>query len=190
MNKTICVFCSSSDRLKPVFYDAARELGTRIGLEGDRLVYGGTAVGLMGETARSAKENGAHVTGVIPKRIHDAGIGWDQIDEYIITTDMRERKALLSERADAFIALPGGFGTLEEILEVMTLKQLGYHQKPVLFLNTDRFYDPLLAHFDTLYAQRFAKESFRSLYFSAAHVDEAYGYIKTYQAEVSEAKWG
>jgi len=190
MNRNICVFCSSSDHLAGIYYEAAKELGTRIGREGDCLVYGGTTVGLMGATARPAKENGARVIGIIPQRIDEAGIGWQKIDEYIVTKDMRERKALLSQKADAFIALPGGFGTMEEILEVMTAKQLGYHQKAILFLNTNQFYEPLLAHFESLYAEQFAKESYRNLYFMAATVDEAYAYIKTYQAKASELKWG
>ncbi len=190
MNRNICVFCSSSDRLAPVYYETAAELGTRIAKEKDGLVYGGTTVGLMGATARAAKKNGARVIGVIPKRIHEAGIGWQGIDEYIITNDMRERKALLSEKADVFIALPGGFGTMEEILEVMTAKQLGYHQKPILFLNINQFYNPVLAHFEHLYSEQFAKESYRSLYFMAASVDEAYAYIESYKAKVSELKWG
>ncbi len=189
MSQTICVFCSSSDKVDKAYFTAATELGTRIGREGDCLVYGGTTVGLMGAVARAAKENGATITGIIPRRIHEAGIGWQDAGEYIVTAEMRERKALLSEKADAFIALPGGFGTMEEILEVMTAKQLGYHRKPILFLNTTNFYTPLLHHFERIYDQHFAKESYRSLYYVARDVKEGYEYLKQYKAEAGESKW-
>ncbi len=189
MNRNICVFCSSSDHLEPVFYKAAWELGTRIGSEGDGLVYGGTTVGLMGATARAARANGARVVGIIPERIHEAGIGWQEINEYIITSDMRERKALLSDKADVFMALPGGFGTMEEILEVMTAKQLGYHNKPIIFLNINAFYQPLLAHFETLYEQKIASPSFRKLYHVARDVEEAFSYLRTYRPQPFASKW-
>ena len=189
MNQSICVFCSSSDKVDTVYFKAAAELGKRIGREGDHLVYGGTTVGLMGAVARAAKENGAKITGIIPRRIHEAGIGWQEADAYIVTDEMRERKALMSEKADVLIALPGGVGTLEEILEVMTAKQLGYHQKAILFLNTNTFYTPLLEHFETVYRQHFAKESYRSLYFVARNTDDIYEYLENYRAEAGESKW-
>ena len=165
MNQNICVFCSSSEKVESVYNREAEELGTRIGMEKDCLVYGGTTIGLMGKVARKARENGANIIGIIPQKIHDFGIGWQEIDEYIVTKDMHQRKALIEDRADVFVALPGGFGTLEEILEVITLKQLGYHKKPVLLLNTNHFYDPLLKHFERLYEQGFTRENYRSLYY-------------------------
>ncbi len=189
MNQNICVFCSSSDKVEKAYFTAAIELGTQIGREGDHLVYGGTTVGLMGATARAAQEHGSRIIGIIPRRIHEAGIGWEDVTEYILTDEMRERKALLSEKADAFIALPGGFGTMEEILEVMTAKQLGYHKKAIIFLNTNGFYTPLLHHFENVYKQHFAKENYRSLYFVAQDTEEAYTYLNNYKAVESESKW-
>lgn len=189
MNKNICVFCSSSDKVDKVYFQSAADLGRRIGKEQDSLVYGGGNVGLMGELARSANTNGAEVIGIIPQKIHDFGIGWEDAEEYIVTSDMRERKALLEEKADAFIALPGGFGTLEEILEVLTLKQLGYHNKPVVFLNTNHFYDTLMDYFEILYAQSFAKPGYRNLYYCAPDVNAVYDYLMRYKEEKIEAKW-
>ncbi len=189
MNQNICVFCSSSDKIDDIYFKSAAELGKRIGREGDHLVYGGTTVGLMGAVARTAQENYSRIIGIIPRRIHEAGIGWEEVNEYIVTDEMRERKALLSEKADAFIALPGGFGTMEEILEVMTAKQLGYHKKAIIFLNTNGFYTPLLHHFENVYEQHFAKEGYRSLYFVARDTDEVYQYLNTYKAEEAASKW-
>ena len=189
MNQNICVFCSSSDKVDGLYFQSAVELGKRIGREGDHLVYGGTTVGLMGTVARAAAQNGSRIIGIIPRRIHEAGIGWPEAEEYIITEEMRERKTLLSEKADAFIALPGGFGTMEEILEVMTAKQLGYHKKAIIFLNTNGFYMPLLHHFENVYEQHFAKESYRSLYFVAQDTEEVYAYFNNYKAMKSESKW-
>jgi len=189
MKKNICVFCSSSDKVDKVYFQSAADLGRRIGKEKDSLVYGGGNVGLMGEIARKASESGAEVIGIIPQKIHDFGIGWEDAEEYIVTSDMRERKALLSEKADAFIALSGGFGTLEEILEVLTLKQLGYHNKPIIFLNTNHFYDKLMDYFEVLYEQYFAKQGYRNLYYLAPDVNAIYEYLMCYKEEKIDAKW-
>lgn len=189
MNQNISVFCSSSEKLETEYNTAAEELGARIGREKDCLVYGGTTIGLMGRVARKARENGANIIGIIPQKIHDFGIGWQEIDEYIVTKDMHQRKALIEDRADVFVALPGGFGTLEEILEVITLKQLGYHKKPVIFLNTNHFYDPLMDYFESLYKKGFARENYRSLYYLATDVDDIYGHIHKYSEKIYAPKW-
>lgn len=137
----IAVFCASSHRIDAVYMENARELGRLIGIGRHRLVYGGTNQGLMKEVADATMTHGGKVTGIIPECIYARGVAAERIGELIVAPDMKERKHLLRERADAFIALPGGWGTLEEISEVITLKQLGLLNKPVIFLNVAGFYD-------------------------------------------------
>ncbi len=129
------------------------------------LVYGGGSVGLMGVLARAVHERGGHVYGVMPEALKQLeGLAYDLADDLVVTQTMQERKAIMYTRADAFVALPGGFGTLEEFFEVLTLKQLGYHDKPLFLLNAFDFYKPLLTLFEHLYAARFAREHHRALY--------------------------
>jgi uncharacterized protein (TIGR00730 family) len=190
MPKIICVFCSSSDNLDSTYFDAAHELGAGLAAQGWGLVYGGSNVGLMGATARTVHEHGGHVIGVIPEVIHAKGIAYDTADELIVTKDLRQRKAMMEDRADGFIALPGGFGTLEEIIEVLTLKQLATHTKPIIFLNVNGFYDPLMTLFEHFYVQRFARQSTRQLYYLAPDVASALNYLETYQPVLPDDKWG
>ncbi|WP_054719677.1 LOG family protein [Marinifilum fragile] len=185
----ICVFCSSSNSLDKAYFNEATELGRLIGTNHHGLVYGGTNVGLMNEVAQSVKISGGKVLGVIPKLINDYGISADFLDELIITPDMAERKKLLRDKSDAFIALPGGFGTLEEILEVITLKQLGYHNKPIVFINTNDFYGNLKAQFELSYQEKFAKPEYSKLFYFAANYKDAISYIENYKQEVREIKW-
>lgn len=189
MPRTLCVFCSSSDAVETRYFDAARELGEGIARRGDRLVYGGSNVGLMGTLARTVQAGGGHVIGVIPEVIHAAGRGFDTCNEFLITPDLRQRKAAMELRADAFIALPGGFGTLEEIIEVLTLKQLRLHHKPVIFLNTAGFYDPLVALFEHFYTSRVAKKESRALYHIAPDVPDVFDYLDSYEPPTLPDKW-
>jgi uncharacterized protein (TIGR00730 family) len=129
------------------------------------------------------------VIGVIPEKLRDLSLAYEEADELIVTTDLRQRKAIMESRADAFVALPGGFGTLEEVMEVLTLKQLDYHGKPLVFLNTNGIYNGLLAFFDSLFAQRFVKDSLRELYFVAEQPEEVFAYLDAYEPPVPEAKW-
>lgn len=140
----LCVYCGSATGHDPVYAKAARELGLAIAQRGMSLVYGGGHVGLMGIVADAALAAGAKVTGVIPTALMDSEVGHTQLTELRAVKDMHERKALMAELADGFVALPGGIGTLEELFEVMTWLQLGYHRKPVGLLNTQGFYDDLL----------------------------------------------
>ncbi|MFM7482697.1 MAG: TIGR00730 family Rossman fold protein [Burkholderiaceae bacterium] len=140
----LCVYCGSAAGHDPVYAKAARELGLAIAQRGMSLVYGGGHVGLMGIVADAALAAGAKVTGVIPTALMDSEVGHTQLTELRVVKDMHERKALMAELADGFVALPGGIGTLEELFEVMTWLQLGYHRKPVGLLNTQGFYDDLL----------------------------------------------
>ena len=140
----LCVYCGSSAGHDRVYAEAARELGLAIAQRRMSLVYGGGHVGLMGMVADAALAAGAKVTGVIPTALMDSEVGHTQLTELRVVKDMHERKALMAELADGFVALPGGIGTLEELFEVMTWLQLGYHRKPVGLLNTQGFYDDLL----------------------------------------------
>nr|PZN42781.1 MAG: TIGR00730 family Rossman fold protein [Bacillota bacterium] len=190
MEKALCVYCSSSDAVDPVFFAAARELGAAMARQGYALVWGGTRVGLMGALARSVQEHGGRVIGVIPRALAERGIGYEGADELFVTRDLRERKAVMEARASGFVALPGGFGTLEELLEILTLKQLGYHQKPVVILNVQGFYDPLVELFEHIYRHRFAKPGFRQLYHVAGSVADLFAYLETYRPPALEDKWG
>jgi uncharacterized protein (TIGR00730 family) len=160
---TICVYCSSSNAIADTYPPVAEALGHELGRRGHALVYGGGAVGLMGVLAHAAHEAGGEITGVIPSKLQDReGIAYDA-DELIVTETMRERKGIMFDRADAFVVLPGGYGTLEEFMEVLTLKQLGYHDRPIAILNVDGFFDTLLEFFDELREGRFAREALTDL---------------------------
>jgi uncharacterized protein (TIGR00730 family) len=148
MHKTICLYCGSRFGEDPAVKAAAAELGAAVAARGWRLVYGGGSVGLMGVAARSALAGGGEVIGIIPQALLEREQGLDEVSELIITESLRERKGIMYERSDVFVALPGGFGTLEEVVETLTLRQLRYHSKPIYFLNTAGFFDPLLAFFE------------------------------------------
>lgn len=163
----LCVYCASSNNVDEVYFDAARGLGLLMARNGVPLVYGGGNIGLMGALARAVHEGGGKVIGVIPSALRARELAYIEADELIVTSDLRERKAVMEARSDAFVALPGGIGTLEEVLEVITLKQLAYHRKPIVFLNTQRFYDPLFAFFDHLKEKCFTPLNPEPLYLVA-----------------------
>lgn len=187
--KNICVYCSSSDAVEAIYFDITKRLALSLANNGYNLVYGGAKVGLMGLLASEVKTHNRKVTGVMPQYLVDNNIGFANCDVFITTPDMRERKAKMQEHSDAFIALPGGFGTLEEILEILTLKQLGYHNKPVVFINTDRFYEPLIEVFENIYSKNFAKEDFRLLYNISESPEDAIKYINEYEPLNLVKKW-
>lgn len=167
MSKTICVYCASSNNLSDHYKKSAQELGIEIGRRGYTLVYGGTLEGLMGIIAQSVKKSGGKVIAVIPELLHRRHMDFDESDQVIVTPDMRERKAIMQNRAEAFVVLPGGFGTMDEVMEQIALKQLGYHKKPIIFVNTEGFYETLYTHFEKIYTDNFAHPSQKSLYTSA-----------------------
>lgn len=181
MKKTICVYCSSSNNLDKKFYDIAAALGEKIAHEGFNLVYGGSCVGCMGTVANSAAKYGAHVTGIMPKIFSNLGIENKNISKSIIVEDMNERKIQMENLADFFVALPGSFGTMDEIFQVIVTKQLSYHKKGIVFLNVDGFYDPLFAMFENFYKFGFATEQNKELFHIATTVDEVIDYCKNYQ---------
>ena len=180
MLQSICIYCSSSNRIAAHYFEIATEVGRLLAEHGYTLVYGGGNVGLMGRMARAVHAHGGRVVGVIPERLKAIeGVAYDVADELIITETMRERKATMFTRADAFLVLPGGFGTLEEFLEVLTLRSLGYHDKPIALVNTDGFYDPLLELFDHFFEEHFARPHTRGLYYVASDPEDALRYLKT-----------
>lgn len=185
----ICVFCSSSNAIKDVYFDEAAKLGQIIAQNQYALINGGANVGLMEAVTIAARDGGAKTVGIIPERMIGRSLASDNSHEVIVTTDMMTRKEKMREMSDAFIALPGGFGTLEEILEVMTLKQLSYHHKPIVFINTNNFFDSLFQQFELSYEEQFAKELYRELYYIAKDADEAMNYINNYQEIELDSKW-
>ncbi len=146
--RTVCVYCGSSPGTDPAFMDAARRLGALMAADGVGLVYGGGARGLMGQVANSVLDHAGHVTGIIPEFLESREHTLERAQEVIITPNMHVRKQTMFDRADAFVALPGGIGTLEELVEQLTWSQLGRHQKPILILNINGFWDPLCALLD------------------------------------------
>jgi uncharacterized protein (TIGR00730 family) len=160
--KRICVFCGSNRGARPAYTDAARALGELFAREGITLVYGGGSVGLMGEIADATLAAGGDVIGVIPRPLWDREVGHRGLTDLRIVESMHERKTLMSELSDAFIAMPGGLGTFEEIFEIWTWAQLGMHRKPVGFLNVDDYYSPLVTFLDRAVAEGFMKPELRA----------------------------
>jgi uncharacterized protein (TIGR00730 family) len=189
MPKLLCVYCASSDRLDPKYYASAAELGREMVVRGWGLVYGGGKTGTMGAVARAVKQTGGHVVGVIPEFMKARELAYDEADELVTVITLRERKLLMESRADAFLALPGGWGTLEEILEILTLRQLDVVKKPCVFLNQDGFYDPLLRLFDRMLDENFFKPSNMELFRVATTVAEVFDQINAAAGVKAESKW-
>lgn len=160
--KHICVFCGSSAGEDPRFRQVARQLGSLLADRGLGLVYGGATVGLMGAVADAVLERGGHVTGVIPSRLVERELAHHGLPDLRVVASMHERKALMADLSDAFVALPGGIGTLEETFEVLTWAQLGLHHKPVGILDVGGYYASLLAFLDHAVASRFVRPEHRS----------------------------
>jgi uncharacterized protein (TIGR00730 family) len=171
--RTVCVYCSSSAAVDPVHVTAARAFGEGLAARGHVLVWGGASVGLMGEVSSAARAAGGITVGVIPEALQAREIADHEADELVVTPDMATRKAEMGRRADAFVALPGGFGTLEELLEQLTLRLLGYHAKPIVIVDVAGFWDPLLALFEHLCAERFARPESRDAYVVATGAEMA-----------------
>ncbi|KAL5708541.1 Cytokinin riboside 5'-monophosphate phosphoribohydrolase log8 [Ranunculus cassubicifolius] len=163
----ICVFCGSNSGNKQVYSDAAFDLGRELVKRKIDLVYGGGSVGLMGLVSQTVFDGGCHVLGVIPTALVPLEISGHAVGDVMIVADMHERKAEMARRSDAFIALPGGYGTMEELLEMITWSQLGIHDKPVGLLNVNGYYDCLLALFDNGVENGFIQPSDRDIVISA-----------------------
>jgi len=161
--RRVCVFCGSNSGSDPAYVEAARALGRLLARDGIGLVYGGGSVGLMGEVADAALHAGGEVIGVIPHALWAREVGHRGLTDLRIVETMHERKAMMADLADAFIALPGGLGTLEEIFEIWTWAQLGLHAKPLGFLDVNGFFTPLMVFLDRAVRERFVKEPYRSI---------------------------
>ena len=184
----LCVFCGSSPGTNPAITAATEALGSLLVHEGIELVYGGGSVGLMGLLADTVLAGGGRVTGVIPVGLFTREVGHPGITELVEVASMHERKATMYERSDAFVALPGGLGTLEELAEITTWGQLGLHRKPVGVLNVDRFYDPLLALLDRAVADRLLKTTNRALLVDRTTPGELLQALRHYDVRL-EPKW-
>ncbi len=171
--RNVAVFCASADGSDPVYRTAAAELGSELARRGVGVVYGGASVGLMSAVADAALAESGRVIGVIPEVLVTMEVAHDALTELHITDTMHTRKALMGERSDAFIALPGGFGTFEELFEVLAWQTLKIHAKPVLLLNTNGFYSPLLEFLDHCVEQGMLKAKNRSIVLVADTVEEA-----------------
>jgi hypothetical protein len=189
MAKLLCVYCSSSDRIDAKYREAATELGRALVAQGWGLVYGGGKTGLMGACAKAVKQSGGRVVGVIPEFMKARELAYDEADEIVTVVTMRERKLLMETRADAFVTLPGGFGTLEEIMEILTLRQLDVVRKPCVFLNQEGFYDDLLRLFDRMLREQFFKPSNMDLFRVATTVPEVFTQIAVAAGTRPESKW-
>lgn len=172
IQRTICIYCGSRMGANPAYKDQARALGAALAQAGYALVYGAGDLGLMGETARAAQDAGARITGFIPRHLYELEAGKQDIHSLIVTETMHERKKLMLGNSDAVIALPGGPGTLDELIEVLTWRHLGLHQKPAFLLNTNDYWGPLLALFDHMTAEGFVGEKFRGYLTIVETVDD------------------
>jgi uncharacterized protein (TIGR00730 family) len=186
--KSICVYCASGPGNNPAFAEAAKRFGRILAENGIRLVYGGGAVGLMGTLADAVLDHGGAVTGVIPDFLMNREHMLGRVQERIITRDMHERKRVMFERADAFVALPGGIGTLEELVEQLTWAQLGRHKKPILILNSERFWDPLCALLDHMEKLAFIRPGLSINLLMAEQVDDILPKLFEAARAVSEAE--
>ncbi len=166
--RNICVYCGSGHGAQNAYAAAAARLGRDMAAAGLGLVYGGASIGLMGEVARAVHDNGGHVTGVIPRFLTKHEVVYHEAQEMLFTETMQERKHIMAERSDAFVALPGGIGTLEELVEMMTLAQLARHQKPIILANIDNFWDPLINLFDHMREEAFIRAEI-PLQFTVCH---------------------
>jgi cytokinin riboside 5'-monophosphate phosphoribohydrolase len=180
--QSICVFCASSESVDELFKDTAFELGCELGKRGIDLVYGGASIGLMGCVARGAHQEKGRVIGVLPEFFKTREIEYSEADELIVTQDMRERKAEMDQRSDAFIVLPGGIGTLEEAMEILSMRQLRLTEKPLVFINTQGFYDGLRATFEEMVELKFAKPSILDMYAMVPDPLSALEYVFSHQA--------
>lgn len=161
--KNICVYCGSNLGKRPEYQDAARNLGREMATRGLGLVYGGASVGIMGAVADAVLDHGGKVVGVIPYSLATKEVSHDGLDQLIVVDSMHERKAKMAELSDGFIALPGGWGTIEEIFEMLTWAQLGHHQKPCGLLNVESYYDDLGRFLEKAIENQFVKEQFRPM---------------------------
>lgn len=180
MIKRVCVFASSCNYLDKIYYEQAELLGNLLAKSGFEMVYGGSSLGLMWACASKIKEAGGNIIGVMPEKLYNMGVSTDECVTLTVTKGMRERKAKMDELSDAVVALPGGFGTLEELSEMIVQKQLGYNNKPIVLININRFYNKLTEFFEQIIMDNFAGKSSKELYYIANTPKDAIEYLKNY----------
>jgi uncharacterized protein (TIGR00730 family) len=178
---SLCVFCGSNAGARPAYLEAAEAVGRGLAQRGVRVVYGGGKVGMMGAVADAARAAGGEVVGVIPQAIFDLEIGHTGIDDLRVVGSMHERKALMAELSDAFIALPGGIGTLEELFEVYTWAQLGIHSKPLGLIDVAAYYQPLVAFLDHAVQERFLRPQTRTLMAVSEDLDDLLAQLEAWK---------
>lgn len=179
----ICLYGASSNRLEQVYLDAAYECGRLMAENGHTMIFGGGAQGVMGYSARGCHENGGRVIGVAPSFFNVDGVLYEQCDEFIYTETMRQRKQIMDDRSEAFVLAPGGFGSFEEFFEILTLKQLGKHNRPIAVLNTNGYYRSMQEMIENCVRQQFAKQACLSLYRLCDTPQEAIDYLTHFDAE-------
>jgi uncharacterized protein (TIGR00730 family) len=186
--KRICVFCGSNNRANPVYLESAERVGLFLAENNIELVFGGGRVGLMGKIADTVMHHGGKVIGIIPESLAIKEVAHQGLSELIIVDTMHERKAQMADHSDGFIALPGGFGTFEELCEIITWAQLGIHHKPCGFLNINNYYDPLIKLFDQATAEGFVHPEHRTLVLIEETIEQMFEKMKNYQPPNIE-KW-
>ncbi len=186
--KTVCVYCGSGPGTNPHFIESAKAFGKALAENGIRLVYGGGSLGMMGAVANATLDHGGSVTGIIPDFLTMRENALNRVQEMIVTPDMHERKRLMFERADAFVALPGGIGTLEELVEQLTWQQLGRHAKPVLLANIDGFWEPLFALLTHMRATEFIRAGLTVEILKADRVEEILPRLRAAAAQIPETE--
>lgn len=187
--RRIAVFCGSQSGTSPIYGDVAQQLGEEIVRRGFGLVYGGGCIGLMGVVAEAVLRQGGEVIGVIPRSLFRKEVAIENATELIVVETMHERKALMADRADGFIALPGGYGTCDELFEILTWAQLGIHRKPIGLLNVNGFFDPLMGWLDNMVNEGFLKSKYRQLLMLAADTGELFNRFETFQPLELKEKW-
>jgi uncharacterized protein (TIGR00730 family) len=186
--KSICVYCGSNAGNKPSYAERAKSLGARIAAEGLQLIYGGGNVGLMGIVADAVLEHGGEVIGVIPEQLVQWEVAHKGVTRLEVVANMHERKARMFDLADAFVALPGGFGTLDEMFEMLTWRQLGLGQKPCAFLDVDGFYAPLIGMIDRMVEERFLHREQRHDLWHGEDIDTLFAWMRAYTPAQAD-KW-
>jgi uncharacterized protein (TIGR00730 family) len=186
---SVCLFCGSSVGARPVYADAARELGRQLASDGVTLVYGGGSVGLMNEAANATLEAGGRVVGVITEALKAREVGHLGLTELHVVATMHQRKALMAQRSDAFVVLPGGYGTLDELCEMLTWDQLGIHAKPIVVVNLEGFFDGLLAQLARAIDDGLLKPEHRALLVVVDRVDEVPAAMRGWQPPTAAKEW-
>lgn len=189
MAKLLCVYCGASKNLDSSYYSAAEDVGRAMVAKGWDLVYGGGGIGLMGSVARAVKDAGGRVVGVIPDFMVERELAYRQADELVTVGSMRERKRVMEERAAAFLALPGGIGTLEELAEIMTLRYMKRIDKPVVVFNQGGYYNDLFQFFDRMTRERFKSPGLQSLYSVAESVAQIWPLLEAPCAFEADEVW-